>query len=261
MDVTASTGAVTTPADRLVGADRVLAVLAELATYGSGVSLEEITAAVGSPKPTVHRALGVLRRAGFATQDGVGRYVLGDELLRLAFAHHEARPDHVRVHASLLAIAAHYGETVHYTVLDGTSVVYRSKVDPPEGAVRLTSVVGGRNPAHCTAAGKLLLSHRLPDRAAVASWVGDRVLARRTEHTLTTVDGLHAELVATRVRGYGLDDQENEPGITCLAVPVFLTGPTTPSGAVSVSALAYRTPLSALVDDLATLRHLAGCPG
>ena len=96
MDVTASTGAVTTPADRLVGADRVLAVLAELATYGSGVSLEEITAAVGSPKPTVHRALGALRRAGFATQDGVGRYVLGDELLRLAFAHHEARPDHAQ---------------------------------------------------------------------------------------------------------------------------------------------------------------------
>ncbi len=260
-DATAGAAVVTTPPERLVGADRVLAVLAELATYESGVTLEEITAAVDSPKSTVHRALGVLRRAGFATQDGVGRYVLGDELLRLAFAHHEARPDHVRVHGSLRVLAAHYGETVHYTVLDGTSVVYRSKVDPPEGAVRLTSVIGGRNPAHCTAVGKVLLAYRLPDRAAVADWVGDRVLERRTVHTHTTVDALHTELAATRVRGYGVDDQENEPGINCLAVPVFLTGPTTPSGAVSISALAYRTPLSALVDDLATLRRLAGSPG
>lgn len=89
-----------------MGADRTLAVLTVLATYAEGASLEEITNAVGSPKPTVHRALAALRRAGFATQSGPGRYVLGDDFLRLAFAHHQARPDHVRVEAALVALAA-----------------------------------------------------------------------------------------------------------------------------------------------------------
>ena len=70
-----------TAADKLVGADRTLAVLTALAGYAQGVSLEEITVAVGSPKPTVHRALGALRRAGFATQDGRGRYLLGNGFL------------------------------------------------------------------------------------------------------------------------------------------------------------------------------------
>ena len=56
---------------------------------------------------------------------------------------------------------------MHYTVLDGDSVVYRAKVDRAAGAVRLTSVVKGRNPAHCTAADKLLLSYRLLDRVRV----------------------------------------------------------------------------------------------
>lgn len=246
--------------ERLVGADRTLAVLTALAAYADGVSLEEITSAVGSPKPTVHRALGALRRAGFASQNTLGHYVLGDDFLRLAFAHHEARPDHVRVQETLVALAARFGETVHYTVLDGDSVVYRSKVDPAAGAVRLTSVVGGRNPAHCTAAGKLLLAQRLTSRASVAHWVGARTLERRTDRTLTTIDALHEELELTRARGYGVDDQENEPGISCLAVPAFLTGPHTPSGAISVSALAYRTPLSTLLESVDTIHDLSGTP-
>ncbi|TMR98785.1 IclR family transcriptional regulator [Nonomuraea basaltis] len=241
---------------RLVGSDRVLAVLAELARHPDGIGLEEMARAVASPKPTVHRALAALRRAGFAAQNGHGRYVLGDEFLRMAFAHHEARPDHVRVIPVLKALCDRYGETVHYAVLDGDAVVYRSKLDPAAGAVRLTSVVGGRNPAHCTAVGKLLLAHGLPDEDAVRAWVGDRALECRTERSITTVEGLHAELERIREQGYATDDQESEPGVNCLAVPAYLNSPTMPSGAISVSGLAYRTPLQTLIDDVAAIQAI-----
>ncbi|MGW4643767.1 IclR family transcriptional regulator [Sphaerisporangium sp. NPDC004334] len=243
-------------AGRLVGAGRVLAILAELARHPDGVTLEEMARAAASPKPTVHRALASLARFGFATRNGRGHYVLGDEFLRLAFAHHEARPDHVRVGPVLHSLAERYGETAHYAILDGATVVYRSKADPPLGAVKLTSTVGGRNPAHCTAVGKMLLSHALPDDAAVAAWAGGRSLERRTGNTVTTARALAAELRATRERGYATDDQENEPGIVCVAVPAFLTSPTVPSGAVSVSAPAYRTPLSRLVDQVPAIRAM-----
>ncbi|MFF4192864.1 IclR family transcriptional regulator [Nonomuraea sp. NPDC001831] len=239
---------------KLVGADRVLAVLAELARHPDGIGLEEMARAVSSPKPTAHRALAALRRAGLAVQNGHGRYVLGDEFLRMAFAHHEARPDHVRVTPMLKALCDRYGETVHYAVLEGTSVVYRSKLDPPSGAVRLTSVVGGRNPAHCTAVGKMLLAQTLTDEAAVRAWVGDRRLERPTERSIGTAEELHAELVRVREQGYAADDQENEPGVNCVAVPAYLTSPTVPSGAVSISGLAYRTPLSVLVEDVPAIR-------
>ncbi|WP_406322457.1 IclR family transcriptional regulator [Streptomyces sp. NBC_00519] len=243
---------------RLVGSDRVLAVLKELARYADGVGLEELTRVIGSPKPTVHRALGALRRAGLAAQDTRGRYVLGDEFLRMAFAHHEVRPDHVRVRPVLEALAHRFGETAHYAVLDGREVVYRAKVDPPTGAVRLTSAIGGRNPAHATAVGKLLLARQLGSPDEVAAWIGDRPPERRTPGTLCTAADLHRELGATRERGYGVDAQENETGVNCLALPVYLTSSTTPSGAVSVSALAYRTPLATLVDALAEIRGLLG---
>jgi IclR family transcriptional regulator, acetate operon repressor len=254
MDITPTV----TPAEheRLVGADRVLAILAELARHADGIGLEAMARRVGSNKATVHRALAALRRAGFATQDGRGRYLLGDEFLRLAFAHHEARPEHERIRPALVALARLFGETAHYAVLDGVSVVYRAKIDPPTGAVRLTSTVGGRNPAHTTAVGKLLLAYALPDDAAVLAWVGDRMLERRTPRSITTARRLARELRAVRERGWAVDDQETDPGVTCVAVPAFLGSPQAPSGAVSVSAPAYRTPLSRLIEGVDAIREL-----
>ncbi|WP_037681407.1 IclR family transcriptional regulator [Streptomyces griseus] len=243
---------------RLVGSDRVLAVLRELARYPDGVGLDEVTRVIGSPKPTVHRALGALRRAGLADQDDRGRYVLGDEFLRMAFAHHEARPDHVRVRPVLEALAHRFGETAHYAVLDGREVVYRAKVDPPSGAVKLTSTIGGRNLAHSTAVGKLLLARHLGTLDEVKAWMDGADLERLTPRTLCTATDLHHGLRATVEQGYSCDDQENEIGVNCLALPVYLTSPTTPSGAVSISALAYRMPLTTLVDALDEIRALLG---
>ena len=235
----------------MVGSDRVLAVLSELARHPAGVSLDELSRLLGSPKPTIHRALTSLRRAGFAGQSGRGTYLLGDEFLRLAFMNHEARPEHVRVLPVLEQLAAYLHETAHYAVLDGRDVVYRAKVDPQVGAIKLTSVIGGRNPAHSTAVGKLLLAHQLQDDAAVATWVrAGEPLERPTAQTKATAEELTEELATIRRRGYATEEQENEVGISCLAVPVHLPSPQTPVGAISVSALNYRTPLSRLIEEL-----------
>ncbi|HEY8718193.1 IclR family transcriptional regulator [Pengzhenrongella sp.] len=236
--------------DHLVGSDRVLAILIELAQRPDGAGLEELGRAVASPKSTVHRALASLTRAGLARKEGVGHYVLGDEFLRLAFAHHEARPEHVRVLPALRALATRFGETAHYAVLDGAEVVYRAKVDPPTGAVRLTSTIGGRNPAYCTGVGKLLLSNVLPDDTAVRRWLDLHALSPRTEHTITEPDAFVAELARIRERGYAVDDQENEVGVNCVAVPAARGPGPYPAGAISVSALAYRTPLADLLRDV-----------
>ena len=177
---------------------------------------------------------------------------------RTAFAHHEDRPEHVRIRPALEALAARFGETAHYAVLDDREVVYRAKVDPPTGAVLLTSTIGGRNPAHSTGVGKLLLAHRLRTYEEVREWIGAAELLRRTPQTRCTAQDLHRALRRTRECGYATDDQENEVGINCIALPVYLTSPSAPSGAVSISALAYRTPLRALSDAVDEIRDLLG---
>jgi DNA-binding IclR family transcriptional regulator len=70
-----------------------------------------------------------------------------------------------------------------------------------------------------------------------------------------TSEQLHEQLELVRVRGYGTDDEENEPGVNCLALPIFLSSPTEPSGAVSVSALTYRTTMLDLIGELSFFRR------
>lgn len=246
---------------RRVGSERVLAVLIELAAMPSGGSLDELAQSTGDAKATVHRALGSLTRSGLARKESRGRYILGDEFLRLANAHAEARPDGIRIRPVLEQLAERFAETVHYAVLDQDTVVYRAKVDPSGGAVRLSSTIGGRNPAHCTGVGKALLAQRLPDLAAVERWIGGRSLEARTPRTATTAADLHARLRETRAQGFAVDDQENEVGVNCIAFNVSLNSPTTPSGAISISALAYRTPLHELVDAATEIRDVISRSG
>ena len=243
----------TDEADRVVGSDRVLAVLRELAEHPDGVSLDDLARRVSGSKPTVHRALASLRKAGLATQTSRGMYELGDEFLRLAFRFQDARPETARIEPLLRELAETFGETTHYAVLDGPQVVYRAKVDPPSGAVRLTSTIGGRNPAHSTAVGKLLMSEFISTRESLQAWLGTS-LPRFTDNTITDFDEPLAELNRSRERGYGTDDQENELGVNCVAVAV--TSPNGQRGALSISALAYRRPLESLVADIPRLRTI-----
>ncbi|GAA2974143.1 DNA-binding IclR family transcriptional regulator [Microbacterium terrae] len=238
---------------RLVGSDRVLAVLRELGEHPQGLTLDAIASSLDSPKPTIHRALGSLRRAGFATQVSRGRYILGDEFLRLALHTIAERPDSAIVGPVLDRLAEQFGETTHYAILEGTDVVYRAKADPPSGAVRLTSVIGGRNPAYCTAVGKLLLSNVVANRADLVELLGPGPLPRRTEHTITDIAALWGALEEARERGFAVDDQENEAGVNCVAVAMPTDSRLLLPGAVSVSALAFRTPLAQLVEQVPSI--------
>jgi IclR family transcriptional regulator, acetate operon repressor len=242
--------------EKVVGSDRVLAVLLELAEHPGGITLDDLAQRVAGSKPTVHRALASLRKAGLASQSARGVYELGDEFLRLAYRFQDARPETARIEPLLRELAGEFGETAHYGILDGTRVVYRAKVDPPIGAIRLTSTIGGRNPAYCTAIGKLLLGYRIHSVSDLEAWRGDTVLSARTERTITTPDLLFAEIEASRARGYGIDDQENEVGINCIALPVFLEPGRPVSGAVSISGLAYRRSLASLVSSVEVVRGI-----
>jgi DNA-binding IclR family transcriptional regulator len=239
------------------GSDRVLAVLRRLAEHPRGVGVERLAHELELPKSSTHRALATLCRAGFAQHDEGGDYRLGLELVRLVFAFHRELDRPRLVEPVLAALAERFGETAHYAELDGAEVVYLAKVTPRGRGVQMTSQVGGRNPAHCTGVGKALLADMLPDREAVDAYIGDNgPLASRTERTLVDAAALEAELEATRARGYALDDEESEIGINCLAFALYLDEPRRPAGAVSIAAVAQRTPLTELIAAAEDAREL-----
>ena len=234
-------------ASRPTGSDRVLAALKELAAYPTGASLDELARALDAPKSSVHRALGVLRRAGFAEQDDRGRYRIGTELVRIAFGYYESRDDEELLRPVLVMLSERLAETAHFARLDGAEVVYLAKVEPVGLAITMTSTIGGRNPAHSTGVGKALLAYELHDLRAVRAFIEQNgPLKRRTRKTLVSARSLAAELAATRERGYALDREESESGVNCIAFPLFLDSPRRPSGAISVAAVAMRTGVDVL---------------
>jgi IclR family acetate operon transcriptional repressor len=72
-------------------------------------------------------------------------------------------------------------------------------------------------------------------------------LRPRTPHTITSVALLARQLALVRERGYALDVEENETGVRCAAVPVFLGKPA-PAAAVSVTVLGSRAETSRLAE-------------
>lgn len=239
------------------GTDRALAVLRELARHPGGVTLDRVARAVGAPKSSVHRALAALVRAELAIHPAPGQYALGAEFVRLAYAHHEARPERRLVEPCLHELAETYGETAHYAELDGRDVVYLAKVSPRESAVQMSSTVGGRNRAYCTGVGKALLASRLAVAEDDATFLAALApLERRTPGTLCDPQLLLADLRATATRGYALDNEENELGINCIAFPLFLASPTVASGAISIAALRHRRGLADLQRDALAMRQI-----
>jgi IclR family transcriptional regulator, acetate operon repressor len=231
------------------GADRVLATLRLLGSFPNGIGLNELAKRLNSPKSSIHRALAALRRAGLVEQDPEGRYRLGYGFLKLAFSYYEELDEVGRIRPVLTSLATKFGETAHYAVLDGGEVVYLAKVQPAGDRFQMTSVIGGRNPAHCTGLGKTLLAYTLTSKEAVDEFVSKYgPLERRTVHTITTAADLHRDLERIRAASYGLDREESEPGINCLALPLFRTSRSSPDGAVSITAIAQRLPLHRLIE-------------
>jgi len=106
---------------------------------------------------------------------------------------------------------------VHLCIYDDGEVVYVDKVEPAR-SVRLASSVGRRNPAYCTAVGKAIMAF-LPE-AQVEDAVQKHGLHPLTTKTVSTLPELKAELERIRERGYALDDEENEEGVSCIGAVV-----------------------------------------
>ena len=109
-------------------------------------------------------------------------------------------------------------EVIHLVVFDQSEVVYIEKLEGNE-ILRMHSKVGKRAPMHCTSVGKAILAHLPLD--VVSSIIDRKGLPVHTDYTIINRDDLFKELEDIRERGYALDLQENEYGITCIAVPIF----------------------------------------
>lgn len=235
--------------------ERLLNVLAALVDAGRPLSLSEITAAVGLPKPTVHRLVGLLEDMGYAIRDAdARRYTPGPAMHRLAWAVLQGQPWAGARHAVLKRLAERVDEACNIVLLDGGELTYIDRVDT-QWPLRIRLDVGSHVPIHCTATGKLLLA--LQPQRVRERLIRSSPLTAMTARSITDPDALAQVLREARRDRVGTDDQEFLPEMVCIAVPVEPpTGP--PVVAVSIHAPVSRRSLDDLRAFLPELREAAG---
>lgn len=196
-----------------------LSVLEWLARQQRDCRVTDVAQALGLARSNAHRTLQTLLECGWVVQDAdSSAYRASLKLFELGTLVEASADLKSLLHPRLAALARATGETIHLAVLDGTEIVYLDKFDSPL-PVAAYSRIGGRAPAYCVASGKALLAAAGLDAAALDALLGP--LRAHTQHTLTDVDALHAELQRTRARGWAENREEWRLGVCGLGAPVF----------------------------------------
>lgn len=217
--------------------DRALALLEELARAGAPLGIGEIAELTGLPQGTAHRLLQSLQARGYVRRDGSRKYSLGTAVVRLSDAAQRSLAHSARPFLSQLVELS--GETANLAVLEGDDVVYVAQVPSPH-TLRMFAEVGRHVAPHSTAVGKVLLA-AMP-REQVRAVVRRTGLAARTPSTITDLAAFEAELDLVTSQGWAADEEEQEVGVRCVAVPVGgpVGGPGPPLAAMSLSGPAER---------------------
>jgi IclR family transcriptional regulator, KDG regulon repressor len=172
---------------------------------------------LGLAKSTVHRLASTLVEYDILEQNReTGKYRLGLALFELGALVRRNMDTASQAQGEIHALAEATGETVQLAILDHLSVLY-IRVRESRQAVRMSSGLGSRAPAHCTSVGKALLAFQ---PAEMVNQVIENGLKRYTPNTITDPDALRQELATIRTRGYALDDEEIEEGLRCVAAPI-----------------------------------------
>ncbi|MDR3277901.1 MAG: IclR family transcriptional regulator [Oscillospiraceae bacterium] len=216
------------------------------------LGLADISRALGLHKSTAAGIIGTLKAEGFLEHnDRTGKLRLGLELFTLAAG---ARSDiKVLCEPHLNELLNVTGETVNLAVLDKTEVVYIDKKES-EHSIRISTAIGTRLPAYCTAVGKSILAFMKPDKRDAT--LDNITFEPRTALTITDKDGFLAELARVKTEGVAYDIEEFEENVICVAAPLMYRQDN-PIGAVSVSGPSMRMDEATRARIAQTLRDAA----
>jgi DNA-binding IclR family transcriptional regulator len=210
---------------------RAVRVLEEVAAEPHGLTLSALARAVGAPKSSCLAVCTTLVDTGLLRRSGSGHYQLGLKVVQLGrtyLARSDLATEFLRADEELGLLP---DETIVLSVLNGREVTYVG-TRPGKRPVAMRYEIGLRLPAHCTASGKSLLAALPPGQ--IAERYADGRFETLTRSSISSADGLAAELEQVRARGYAIDDEEAALGMLCFGAAV-LDSTGRPAGALSVS--------------------------
>lgn len=197
--------------------ERIFHIIEVLALHRTGCSLQQVAAECGLAKSTAHRLLASLIALGYVTQDTINtQYKLTLKMFEISSGIVNDMDIMSTAKPHLDRLAQRTAEAVHLVIRDGGDIVYIYKAE--SGPMGMRSRMGMRNPMYCTGVGKAILA-TLPAPEVEAIWKNSQP-EKMTSKTIVDWDTLQEQLKQVRIKGYAVDDEENELGIRCVGVAI-----------------------------------------
>ncbi len=199
--------------------ERALVIIEHLRQHPRGLGVSDIAHHLGYPKNSVYRILSTLAERGYVTRDdGTKRYSLSRKLFSLAYSGTEEKSLLEHALEPMRALRDELKETVLLTVLSGNESLVLEQM-PGLYPFRFVVDPGTRLSIHASAHGKVTLAF-LPERKR-EELLGALHLKRFTENTITTCEGMRAEIDRIRECGYAIDRAEGDEGVRCVSAPIL----------------------------------------
>lgn len=184
-----------------------------------GMTVSELARQLGASKSSAFSLVRTLLDFNYLRVIEPGtRYQLGLALVRLGDISASGMPLAAICQPVLHDLNARTGLTIRAAVNENGRPLFIERVDAP-GAIRFHAPLGVPELPHVSSAGKAILAS-LPNHE-VAAIIAETGMPRRTANTITTLNGLLADLAVARERGFAVDDEEDFEGVFCIGAAFF----------------------------------------
>ena len=203
--------------DWIAGLERGLSIIETFDEAHPRLSAPQVAQRCGLTRTAARRYLLTLAHLGYMATDGK-LFWLTPRVMRLGQSYLESARLPRIVQPFLQRLAASTHETSYLSVLDGDEIVYVAR-NGPVRHMNTGFVLGARVPAQVTAAGMLLMALKGP--AAVDAWLSARSsLQTFSEHTITDLPAMRAQLLQIRQQDWALSEQQLDLDYRGVAVPL-----------------------------------------
>lgn len=195
---------------------RAAGILRALNDDSRGLSLGQISAEVDLPRSTVQRIVGALKDEGFVIDGPEESQIrIGPAFFSIAAA---SLSDFIDpIHPYLEELSRTLNETVDLSILSGNSVVFLDQCSSRRKGLVAVSEVGARFPAHSCAPGKCLLAE---ETESSLKHLLPKKLSQLTGATITNLKNFRSELNSVHRKGFAIDRQEHNDGISAVATTI-----------------------------------------
>lgn len=227
-------------------------ILKLLGRQPNGLKAADLARELKIPVTTTLRIMTTLGLEGL-TRKVEGRFELGPVLIQLGNAALAGTEIRELALPLLQRLTDDTDETSHLAIPCDDRALIIAVQDSPH-PLRAASRPGFLAELHCSSTGKIFLGYL--HRARVAEIVAENPPSPRTPLTLTKLSEIKKEADLTRKRGFSLDNEEFNPGVRCLAAPVFASDGSV-AAAIGITAATIRFTKERIPEMAAKVRSVA----